>query len=81
MEIMAVRKESVVFDGITLLAISRFQTARAHRVYFYPARDSKDKRTLRVLLIYESACPVRSLKGFHIHHRDRNPLNNELSIP
>lgn len=68
------QSECIVFNGQTY---RRYPDSlnRSDRVYYSRSEDGKAKR-LHVALYeyYNGAIP----EGYHIHHKDENPLNNNL---
>lgn len=73
------RSESVVFNGVTY---RRYPDSEnwADRMYFTPGQGDKAKGYQRLHQeVWKAAngCPIP--EGFHIHHKDENPLNNDPS--
>ena len=70
------KHEKIIFDGYTYRRYPRSKR-RSDKVYFQRIdSDGKPKR-LHIAIYEHYKGPVP--EGYHIHHKDGNPLNNDIS--
>jgi len=72
------KSETIVFNGIRFRRYPESER-RTHRVYYSPGISDRQKGIQALHQEIWKAANGPIPEGFHVHHRDHDPLNNNLS--